>query len=321
MAPRFSDIKDRLREWLLKPLDPSLTRKRTHPSYWLRLTLQIGRKWARDRCPQQAALLAFQTALSLVPLIAVSFALLNAINLLSAEKALADFIGRHVLPVSGPETVNTLIQFSRNVSTGALGVIGVVSTVVLAYMLFHTMESLFNDIWGVRNRRGLLGKFTVFYPLATLSPLLMGVSLYYTARFWRAAGIVGVVAPMFSTFIGFLLANKLLPKTRVSWRAAAAGSLVSVLLFEIAKRGFALYVDEVAFKSFKGIYGPLGLVPLLLIWIYYSWLVTLIGAEVAYTAQHLPAMEEAERKRLHAATAAEERQQKLNGRVAARLLV
>ncbi|MFH1130850.1 MAG: YhjD/YihY/BrkB family envelope integrity protein [Pseudomonadota bacterium] len=319
----ITQIRERIRAALDQPLDPSHVGKRINPFYLFRLTIQIGRQWVADRCPQQAATLAFQTILSLVPLIAVGLGFLYSMKLDVLQSALKNFIGEHLLPVSGELLVKHLIDFAENIRSGALGPVGIITTFLFAYMLFHTLERIFNDIWRVRKRRGLVGKMIIFYPLATLTPPLFGLTLYYTSGFWRTLGMAGLGLSVLSSFVGFFLANKLIPKTKVSWRAATYGSLVSAILFELAKHAFQLYVQHVAMSSFTGVYGALGLIPLTLLWIYYSWLVILFGAEVAYTIQNLHMLEEDEHIRLHgsAGLCEELEHENVNGYVAARLML
>src|ERR1051325_6512881 len=85
-----------------------------------RLSLRILAQWARDKCPQQAAALAFQTALSLVPVTAIAFSILRAMGSLDAQSRLSQFVGEHVFPQM--EDVAQRIQdFASRVSIGALG--------------------------------------------------------------------------------------------------------------------------------------------------------------------------------------------------------
>jgi membrane protein len=86
--------------------------------------------------------------------------------------------------------------------------------------------------------------------------------------------------PVIISTCAFTLLYALVPNRPVPLRHAIAGGLVAALLFELAKRGFALYVT--AFPTYQTIYGALAAVPIFLIWIYLSWSVTLLGAEFAY---------------------------------------
>jgi membrane protein len=276
----------------------------------------VVRQWARDRCPQQAASLAYQSSLSIVPLIAIGLALLRAIGAAQAESALVEILSRQVIPVSRKEIADHLLEWSRNLSRTA-GVAGVAFAVVLSFILYHSVERIFNDIWRVERRRSLGQKFVVFYALVTLTPALMGFSLYHAARYGLTTGVWGAAGALAATWAALFFANKLLPATRVHWKAAAVGALLSALAFEAAKHLFQLYLARVAFEKYADIYGTIGLVPIVLVWIYYTWLVILLGAEVAHAAQHLSHLERLDRRRL---SPENELFEKTNGVVAARLM-
>ncbi len=78
--------------------------------------------------------------------------------------------------------------------------------------------------------------------------------------------------------------NKLLPRTNVSWASALIGALVTALMLEGLKFGFVRFAAQIV-QGYGGVYGPLGLVPLVLVWIYSSWVLVLLGAEIALAAR------------------------------------
>jgi membrane protein len=94
---------------------------------------------------------------------------------------------------------------------------------------------------------------------------------------------------LLASWILLFLVYALMPNTRVSVSAAAIGSAVSAVLWELAKYGFQIYLSEAVPYS---LYGSLGLIPLFLFWIYLTWLVVLFGLILTYTLQvlggHLP---------------------------------
>jgi membrane protein len=194
------------------------------------------------------------------------------------------------------EIANALAEYSGKASFQAVGLTGTISTIVLAFIMYSGVEKIFNDIWRVERGRKLAARFLMFYAVITLVPSLFAFSLVHAARSGLTEGFLGQLAALGSSFLALFMANKLLPATRVRWIPAAAGALVSSLLFEIAKYAFQLYVAKVAFQSYAGVYGTLGLVPILLIWIYYSWLVVLLGAEVAHSFQNLHDLEGSQKR-------------------------
>ena len=133
--------------------------KRTRAVIFIyRLSLRILAQWARDKCPQQAAALAFQTALSLVPVTAIAFSLLRAFGSLESESRLSQFVSEHIFPQL-PDVTDKIREFSGKVSIGALGGGGLLFTLVTCYSLYSYVEKIFNDIWRVGERRTLIGKF------------------------------------------------------------------------------------------------------------------------------------------------------------------
>src|SRR5262249_33104066 len=153
------------------------------PLYLARVLVQVIRQWARDRCPQQAASLAFQTALSIVPVIAIALALLRAAGEFAVESTLVDFIGREVLPsVSRENIAGHLLKFAGKMSVQTAGIAGLGTTLLLAFVMYTSVENIFNDIWKIERRRSIGQKFVVFYAVATIVPSLLGVSLYHAAR-------------------------------------------------------------------------------------------------------------------------------------------
>jgi membrane protein len=299
---------------------PAGARRRVrYTLYVVRRGAQVLRQWARDRCPQQAASLAFQTILSVVPFLAVCLAALRMTGLIGAESALVDFLSERFIPVSRAELSRTLLQWSENITFQSLGLVGLVTTVVIGFVMWSSLEQIMNHIWRVERRRSVAQKFVVFYATATIGPLLIGVSLYQAARFGLVEGGVGLLISLMSSFLALFLANYFLPATRVRARPAAIGAAVTAVLFEAAKHLFALYVSEVAFESYSGVYGALAVAPICLIWIYWSWLMLLLGAEVAHAAQNIRLLERNERR--GTLSLENELLRRVNGPMAARVMV
>ncbi len=288
-----------------------LSRRARAAMFLYRLSLRILAQWARDKCPQQAAALAFQTALSLVPVTAIAFSILRAVGSLDAESRLLQFFSEHVFPKM-PDVADRIRELSGKVSIGALGGGGLIFTLVTCYSLYSYVERIFNDIWRVGQRRTLIGKFLTFYAMVTLLPTLAGFSLYWSGRLIESGGATRFLTPLLIEILGLVFMNKLLPRANVRWRAAIAGALATALLLEGTKYAFVRFAERIMLRSYSSVYGPLGLVPLVLVWIYASWLLVLLGAEVAHALQNLRLLE------------AEDRRQRddepINGLLAAQLL-
>jgi membrane protein len=258
-------------------------------TYWIRLFLQLGRQFVEDKLLMMAQALAFQTILSLVPLLTVAFVGLNAFHLTEARDQILDKM-TDVFPGMPPEFGATLLDFTQKISGGALGGFGMIITAYLGFSLFKLVEGVFNQIWRTSQKRSMVQKFMVFYAIATLLPVLTGVSLTMTSTIPSQLTALKFAAPAIVATLALTIMYKLMPMTRVRWSAALLGGGLAALAFQLAKAGFGLYVSVALVKQ-QGIYGAIGLLPLLFLWIFLAWVIVLFGCEISYAAQNLTALE------------------------------
>lgn len=252
----------------------------------------LGRRYGDDRLNRVAQSLSYTTLLALVPFTTVAFAILSVFPVFEEWMAtIQTFIYRHFVPASGDTVQYYLQQFSQK--SAQLTAIGLLFLIVTALMLMETIEYTFNEIWRVQQKRKALYRFLTYWAILTLGPILLAVSLSLTSYvvslplFEKTMG--GSVRAFFLNSLPFLfevLAFTLLylavPNTHVRWRHALVGSVLTAVLFEMAKWGFAYFV--VHFSSYQLVYGAIATLPVFLIWIYLSWMVVLLGAELVATA-------------------------------------
>jgi membrane protein len=210
------------------------------------------------------------------------------------------------------DVTDRILEFSGKVSIGALGGAGLLFTLVTCYSLYSYVEKIFNDIWRVGERRTLIGKFLTFYAMVTLLPTLAGVSLFLSGKYVESGTFSRFIMPWLIQLLALTLMNKLLPRTNVSWSAALLGGGITALMLEVVKWGFVKFAVRIMLKSYSTVYGPLGLVPLLLVWIYTAWLLVLLGAEIAHAMQNLRLLEAEDRRQRD--------EEPINGLLAAQLL-
>ena len=225
-----------------------------------------------------------------------------------------DMIGTSSLPKnsqSDPEAAakqarisirKTLHDLANKVSTvdfASIGVFGLLLFTYAAVALANAAEHLFNRIYEAPSKRPLHLRIAIHWSILTLGGGLLAMSLYLSSQLVEWLGnvegqemikpILSHLASLLASWILLFLVYALMPNTRVSVRAAAIGSAVSAVLWEIAKYGFQIYLSEAVPYS---IYGSLGLIPLFLFWIYLTWLLVLFGLTLTYTLQalggHLP---------------------------------
>ncbi|MFB0506223.1 MAG: YihY family inner membrane protein [Thermodesulfobacteriota bacterium] len=266
----------------------------------LRMVFYVFDEFVKDNCLQTAASLAYTTLLSLVPLAAISLAILSRFKFSqeTSQETIQNFLIQYLLPTataSFQEVIMENIQkFARN--TAALSIFGGLFLAITAVALLNTVEGSFNSIWRVTERRNLLSKFTAFWSIITFSPILIGASIVLTSRFYQV-GLVGSLLkhelirsathyflPLLVILGVFFFAYRVLPNTKVKAFPAIIGAIIATALFSYARWWFGIYVSQYA--HFDRIYGILGTLPAFLIWIYISWVIVLVGAEVTFTFQY-----------------------------------
>ncbi|HXC41712.1 MAG TPA: YihY family inner membrane protein [Burkholderiales bacterium] len=251
---------------------------------------EVLARFRQDRCLQLASSLTFTTLLAMVPLVTVSLMLLSAFPAALTPKV-NDVLASRVLPEAVGRAIQTYFeQFSlRSMKLTAIGSLLLIGSAIINMM---TIERAFNTIWRVRHPRPTAQRVMVYWAVLTLGPVLIGASLTMTSYLVsaslglaRGAPLVGQailsLAPVVLTVAAFTLLYSVVPARRVSRRHALIGGVVAGLLFEAAKRSFALYVMRS--PSYTMAYGAFAAVPVFLLWIYLSWLVAALGAVVVAT--------------------------------------
>ncbi len=232
-----------------------------------------------------AAELSYTTLLSLVPLMTVAFSLLAAFPVFQGlVKDIQDFLFSHFVPAFGKELERHLFQFMEQAKR--LTAVGILFLVFTALLLMFSIERSLNDIWRVKRRRTALASFLVYWTVLTLGPLLIGASLTVTLPLFAHPGSLGITGPLvklmpfLSATLAFFFLYTIVPNRSIPVGHALAGAFIAALLFNFANQAFALYVTH--FPAYQLIYGALAAVPVFLVWIYISWVVILLGAEITY---------------------------------------
>jgi len=258
----------------------------------------LSEQFLADDCPRTAASLAYTTLLALVPLLAVVFVSLSAFP---AFREMGDqmeiFIFKNFVPAMDDTIRNYLGEFAHKASS--LRTIGLVVLIVTVLALMGTIENAFNAIWRVRIKRRRIVNMLVYWAVLTLGPLLIGTGLAVSsylaslplfsevdAEFGIERRLLGAM-PFFTSFLAFTLIYKIIPNREVPLAHAATGGLTASVLFELAKRGFGYYIRN--FPTHEAIYGAFAAIPIFLIWVYLSWVIVLLGAEISRCLMTFPA--------------------------------
>ncbi len=194
------------------------------------------------------------------------------------------------------EIARQIWTFVQKTQSGALGATGVVLLVFVAVSLLGRIEETFNDIWGVTRGRNLLTQIQLYSTAIMLGPLLLitalglagGAQFQSVKDFIASTPFVGKLVfdllPLLVLWLAFAFVYQLLPNTKVKFSAAFVGGAVAGTLWHLNNVFGFLFVSRVFTNN--TIYGSLGLLPVFMVGIYFSWVILLFGAQVAYAYQN-----------------------------------
>jgi len=249
--------------------------------------LFVWRALQANKCKQGAAALTYTTLFALVPMMTVSYVVLSVMPALeTVGDQVEGLIFENFLPDTGGQIQEYLGHFSQQAKK--LTVPGILMLFITALMMLKTIESTFNDIWGVEKSRRGITSFLLYWGVLSLGPLLAGAGLMLSTYLLSISIIPDVQAmeaikplmsliPYFLTTAALCLIYVAVPNTRVLFSHAIVGAAIAGFCFEMAKNLFAFVVSQ---SSIAVIYGAFASVPLFLMWIYLCWMIVLFGAVI-----------------------------------------
>ena len=257
-----------------------------------KLVKLVTKRFFCEQFTYHASALTFTTLLSIVPLMTVMLSTISAFPVFSAQGTIIqDFIFKNMIPASGDVIREHLLNFATH--AGRLSLIGMGMLLVTSIILLLTIENSLNSIWHVKVGRRGVSALLRYWAVLSLAPLFIGASFVLTThifslsfvahatKFWGVKETFLSFLPFTMTFLGFTLLYTVVPNCRVKLRYGIIGGIFAAILFEAAKRGFALYVLH--FPSYQLVYGAFAAIPIFLVWIYVSWVIILLGASMSHT--------------------------------------
>jgi membrane protein len=194
------------------------------------------------------------------------------------------------------EATRSIRDFIQKTRSGTLGVAGTVLLIFVVFALLGRIEETMNDVWGVTRSRNWLTRIEHYWFAVGLVPMLLVAGLilatgprfagvrHFVESMPLVSGVVFKFLPLALLWLAFASFYKIMPNTRVCFNAALVGGVVGGSLWYLNNVFGFLFVSRV-FSNSK-IYGSLGLVPVFMIGLYFSWLILLFGAQVAYAFQN-----------------------------------
>ncbi|MEE2673343.1 MAG: YhjD/YihY/BrkB family envelope integrity protein [Myxococcota bacterium] len=262
----------------------------------VQLSALIVRGFVDDKLLLRASALTYITSLAIIPILVV---LLSVIKWLGLSRDLV-VLGVNRFLAGSPESVERIMAFVDSTNVGALGSVGGGIFLVTTVLSLRHVEETFDDIWGALKSRSWVRRFTNYLAVVVVAPLVLGslVSLSSSVGAAEIAqrlnmdplvdvakGVILGIGPSLSLLVAFSATYLLLPNTRVRVLSALLGGTVAAVLFIAAQYVYVSFSVGVA--RYDALFGGFAFVPLLLVWIYLSWSIVLLGAEIAYAHQNL----------------------------------
>lgn len=264
----------------------------------LRLVYSTSKDLIDGHLTLRAMSLVYTTLLSIVPLLALSFSVLKA---LGVHNTLEPYLFQLLTPLGdkGVEIGNHLIGSIDNMKVGVLGSLGLGLLIYTVLSLVQKIESAFNMIWHVEITRTLGERFSSYLSVILIGPVLMVSALGITASFMSSSLVQYVLSiepfgsliilatklmPYFMVIGVFAFIYIFVPNTRVRLRPALLGAIVAGILWQTSGMLFASFV--VNSSKYTAVYSSFAIVILMLIWLYVSWLILLLGSTIAFYIQN-----------------------------------
>jgi membrane protein len=280
--------------WSEEPLKPAILG-------WLRSLVQlgvvIGEGFVKDHLLLRAHSLTFLTFLSMIPLLALAVTLVDLVGGGEevVEKILDQFAG--AVPANFKAQLLERVQGFQFAALGTVGGATLLATTILGV---GTVETSLNAVWGVTEQRSWARRVPDYLAVIVIAPLLLGVAIPLRATieseslvqealklpglsFVYATGLE--YAPFLLFVVAFSFLYWFLPNTKVELRYALIGGFVGALLFSIVQWAYVRF--SIGAARYDAILGSMAAIALFLIWVYISWAIVLLGAEVAYAVQTL----------------------------------
>ncbi len=251
-----------------------------------------------DKCLLKATALTYYTLFSIVPVIALAFAIAKGFGYQETlqQQILNDFKDQK-------DVITQVFIYAdkmlNNTKGGVIAGVGIVLLLWTVIKLLSSIENSFNEIWEIKKDRTWIRKITDYLSIMLTAPIFIILSGAITVGIKTGMESVfsstTILSPLefillkilaFTLIWGmFLFLYMVLPNTKVNFKSAAIGGLIATILFELLE--WAYVSSQIGVVSYNKIYGSFAALPLFLIWVQYSWFVVLFGAELAFANQNV----------------------------------
>jgi membrane protein len=265
----------------------------------LRLINVAIRELTEGQLTLRAMSLVYTTLLSIVPVLAISFSVLKAFGV--HNEVVEPFLTKFLAPLGskGEEITSQIIGFVENMNVGVLGSIGLGMLIYTVISVIQKIEASFNFIWRIKKARSLARRFSDYVSVIIVGPILIFSAMGLTASFMSNTIVQAIVSiepfgtvfyyfveklPYIIVCAAFTFLYIFIPNTRVKFKSALIGGLLAGILWETAGWAFASFV--ITSTKYAAVYSGFAILLMFMIWLYVSWLILLVGAQISFYHQY-----------------------------------
>jgi membrane protein len=302
MASRLLDF-IRTGVWRIRLKD--LSKRRSFGIRLIRIVLLATRRFNEDRIHLRASALTLYSLLGIVPVLAMAFGIAKGFGFekFLQKDLLERFQGQEEVATRIIDFAHTLLEATKG------GVIAGVGLVVLFWAVIRVLrdiENSFNAIWGIEESRSLGRKFSDYLTIIVICPILLTMSgsvtifintqvAMITAKFALLGHVSSLIffllklLPYCVIWGLFAFVYILVPNTKVRFRSGLIAGIIAGSVYQVVQWGYIHF--QVGVSKYNAIYGSFAALPLFLVWLQLSWIIVLIGAEIAFAHQNVDTYE------------------------------
>jgi membrane protein len=263
----------------------------------LRIFLLAIRGFGEDKVQLRASALTFYSLLSIVPVLAMIFGIAKGFGF---EQHLKEVLQENL--EGQKEILGEAMKFAdrmlKNIKGGFIAGTGLVVLIWSVMKVLGNIENAFNNIWQIKKSRGISRKLSDYLSLVVVAPILVFVSSGFTVtqeNSFLQGTIIEYLGPVFRILVWilsftliwfvFTLLYIIMPNTKVNFKSAFAGGVIGGTMFQLLQWGYVNF--QSLLTGYGAIYGSFAALPLFLMWLQFSWLIVLFGAEIAFAYQNV----------------------------------
>lgn len=291
-------LRDFINEDIWKIELEELSKARARFIKYMKILLITIRTFSGEKIGFQAVALSFFSTMSVVPFVAIVFAITGGFGL---DDKLREFLYGYF--TNSQQIIDSILGFAQNIiDTAQSSTMGLISALMFVWIVIWMMmnvERVFNNVWKVQKSRNLLRRLTVIIAMLFVTPFVVMVFFGGSFVYSHALSYIGLDVESFSAFktiltwamfgvitvFTFSAMYKFIPNSPVDYSNALRAAAYSGIAFTVMQY---LYLETQVFVTrLNGIFGVFAAVPLFMVWINIGWFIILIGAELSYAFQHV----------------------------------